>query len=87
MSQIDSVIGIDWGDAQYIGDGVYLLDSTHYSGVPSVAVRTDRTIDSRPQSFVIVLEQEVFDRLARIGQAIISRQRDQHPRQRKGGTS
>ena len=64
MSQIDHVFGMDWGDARYVGDGVYIRDCTDYSGIPAVALRTDR----ENQHFVIVLEAEFFDYVVRIGQ-------------------
>ena len=78
MSRVDSVFGLDWEEAEHIGYGVHLLDSTHHTGIPSVALRTDRTGDDPyvPKSFVIVLEKEVFDKLVRLGQAIISRQQE-----------
>ena len=38
MSQIDHVYGMDWGDARYVGDGVYIRDCTDYSGIPAVAL-------------------------------------------------
>ena len=42
MDRIDRTLNLDWSDAQYAGDGVYVLDSTHRTGTPSVAVRADR---------------------------------------------
>ena len=56
MAAIDTVHGLDWSEATYIGDSVYLVDSTRHTGVASVALRTDRDY----QNFVIVLELEVF---------------------------
>ena len=67
MSQIDHVFGMDWGDARYVGDGVYLRDCTDYSGIPAVALRTDRD----NQHFVIVLEAEFFDYVVRTGQEML----------------
>ena len=29
MAAIDTVLGLDWSEATYIGDGVYLMDATH----------------------------------------------------------
>ena len=74
MSQIDNVLGFDWGDetTRYIGDGVYAKDCTTYSGVPAIAIRTDRTDETGIQRhFVIVLEQEFFNELKRVGDEII----------------
>ena len=41
MAAIDTVHGLDWSEATYIGDGVYLVDSTRHTGVASVALRAD----------------------------------------------
>ena len=71
MSQIDHVFGMDWGDARYVGDGVYLRDCTDYSGIPAVALRTDR----ENQHFVIVLEAEFFDYVVRTGQELLGEAR------------
>ena len=67
MTQIDNIHGMDWGDAQYIGDGVYLRDCTDKIGIPSVALRTDRFVDGRDQHFVIVLDLEVFNDFVHYG--------------------
>ena len=63
MAAIDTVLGLDWSGATYLGDGVYLMDATHYTGVAAVAVRTDREY----QNHVIVFELEVFKDLVSKG--------------------
>ena len=63
MAAIDTVIGLDWSEATYIGDGVYLVDATPHMGIASVAVRTDRDW----QNHVIVFELEVFKDLVSKG--------------------
>ena len=64
MAAIDTVLGLDWSGATYIGDGnVYLMDATPRQGVASVAVRTDREY----QNHVIVFELEVFKDLVSRG--------------------
>ena len=73
MTQFDTVFGEDWGDntgTQYIGDGVYIRDWTDWTGIPSVALRTDRGNGSN----VIVLEQKDFNTMVKIGQAAFAYQ-------------
>ena len=70
MDQIDRVFNLDWSEAQYAGDGVYVLDSTHRTGIPSVAIRADRG----EEQHVILLEKKVFESLARSGGAMLARQ-------------
>lgn len=69
MDPIDNVLGMDWTEARYIGDGVYMKNASEHTGIPSVALRTDRE-DSHMD--VIVLEDSVFDELVRAGQAAIA---------------
>ena len=70
MAAIDEVFGMDWAEARYIGDGVYMLDSSDHTGIPSVAIRTDREF----RHFVIVLEDNVFEDMVKVGQAMLARQ-------------
>ena len=63
MAAIDDVLGLDWSEATYLGDGVYLMDATPHQGVASVAVRTDHG----DQNHVIVFELEVFKDLVSRG--------------------
>ena len=63
MAAIDTVLGLDWSNSTYIGDGVYLMDASLDMGIPSVAVRTDREY----QNHVIVFEVEVFKDLVHKG--------------------
>ena len=70
MNQTDRVLGLDWSEAQHAGDGVYVLDASHHTGAPSLAIRTDRGFDQH----VILLEQETFLSLVRTGQAMLARQ-------------
>ena len=68
MAAIDTVIGLDWSNATYIGDGVYLADASLHIGIPSVAVRTDREWDNH----VIVFEVEVFRDLVSKGTEMLA---------------
>ena len=68
MTAIDNVLGMDWLNATYLGDGVYLRDASDYMGIPALAIRTDRESDHH----VIVFEADVFDTLVRRGQAILT---------------
>ena len=70
MDRIDRVLNLDWSEAQCAGGGVYVLDSTHRTGIPSVAVRADRG----GKQHVILLEKKVFESLARSGGAMLARQ-------------
>ena len=53
MAAIDNTLGYDWISADYIGDGVYVMDTTVHQGVLSIGLRTDRPSNG---SNVIVLE-------------------------------
>ena len=68
--RIDRALNLDWSDAQYVGGGVYVLDSTHRTGIPSVAVRADRG----EEQHVILMEKQVFEILARYGEMMLTRQ-------------
>ena len=68
MSAIDDILGMDWSDATYLGDGVYLRDATDYMGIPALAIRTDRGFNHH----VIVFEGDVFGQLVRRGQDILT---------------
>ena len=69
MGAIDNVFGMDWSDAQYIGDGVYIRDATDHLGIKAVAIRTDREW----QHHVIVLEAKVFSTFVEMGDAYFGR--------------
>ena len=71
MDKIDSILGMDWSEARYIGDGVYVMEAEDRQGIPAVALRTDR---SENGSNVIVLESEYFEELVKVGQALIAYQ-------------
>lgn len=70
MEQTDRILGLDWSEAQHAGDGVYVLDASHHTGAPSLAIRTGRG----PDQHVILLEQDTFESLVRTGQAMLARQ-------------
>ena len=65
----DKVLGLDWREARYIGDGVYMADSSDLTGIPSIALRTDR---KHGHQDVIVLEDSVFNELVHAGQALFT---------------
>jgi len=69
MSAIDNVFGMDWSDAQYIGDGVYIRDATDHLGVPAIALRTDRGFEHQ----IIVFESSDFHDMVRYGSEILAR--------------
>ena len=69
MDRIDRVLNLDWSEAQCAGDGVYILDSTRLTGVPSVAVRADRG----GEQHVILLEKRALGVLARYGDMMLTR--------------
>ena len=68
MAAIDTVIGLDWSEATYIGDGVCLVDATPHMGIAAVAVRTDRGYENH----VIVFELEVFKNLVSRGTEMLA---------------
>ena len=68
MTTIDNVLGMDWSDATYVGDGVYLRDATDYMGIPALAIRTDQEFNQH----VIVFEVDVFDTLVRRGREMLT---------------
>ena len=70
MGPIDDSLGMDWTKAQYVGDGIYMMDATDRQGVLSVAIRTDR--EKHSSSAVIVLEKDIFESLVRQGRAAIA---------------
>ena len=70
MDRTDRTLNLDWSGAQYVGGGVYVLDSTHHTGTPSVALRTDRG----EEQHVILMEKRVFEVLARYGEVTLTRQ-------------
>ena len=67
MTAIDNVLGMDWSDAKYIGDGVYLRDAEDYLGFPAVAVRTDRG----PIHQVTVFDTSVFNAFVNEGTQVL----------------
>lgn len=69
MNPIDDVFGMDWTDSTYLGDGVYLKDSSERTGINSVALRTDRNMGATHQ--VIVLEDGVFADLMHEGKKML----------------
>ena len=70
MDQTDRTLNLDWSEAQYAGGGVYVLNSTHRTGTPSVALRADRG----EEQHVILLEKRAFEIMARCGEMILARQ-------------
>ena len=69
MELIDNVLGIDWSTSKYVGDGVYMTDSTSQTGMPSVALRTDRM----DQQHIILLEKREFEDMVKTGQEIMEK--------------
>ena len=69
MDVKDQVFGMDWSDAEYIGDGVYIREASDSMGIRSVALRTDRN-EGRTHH-VIVLEDMVFQELMDRGTEMI----------------
>ena len=61
MDRTDRTLNLDWSGAQYVGGGVYVLDSTHHTGTPSVALRADRG----EEQHVILMEKRAFEILTR----------------------
>ena len=91
MDVIDNVFGMDWTESQYVGDGVYVMDSTDKTGIPSVAIRTDRTAPNerhaipfekgsfnfgKEQHHVIIFEDRLFEDLVRMGRGILDKQQN-----------
>lgn len=74
MEIIDRWCKLDWSESEYIGDGVYVLDATERQGVPSIALRCDRSegIDGPSIPMVIVLEPEFFAQVKEKGDKIIA---------------
>ena len=70
MDRTDRTLNLDWSSAQYVGGGVYVLDSTHRTGTPSVALRADRG----EEQHVILMEKRVFEVMARYGEVTLTRQ-------------
>ena len=71
MSAIDNVFGMDWSDARYIGDGVYIRDATDHMGVASVALRTDREFAHQ----IIVFETSDYETMIEYGREILARRK------------
>ena len=69
MEITDTVLHMNWTESQYVGDGVYILDSTERSSVPSVALRTDR--ESRHH--VILLEEREFEEMVSAGRKLLEK--------------
>ena len=72
MQYIDQVLHLDWRNAKYIGDGVYITDASPTLGVPSVALRTDRG----GVPCVIGFEAREFHTMTRIGGDLLKEQFD-----------
>ena len=72
MDLTDRVLNLDWSNAEHAGGGVYVLDATHRTGIPSLAVRADRG----GEHHVILMERTVFKNLTRYGTMLMDRQDD-----------
>ena len=72
MDLTDRVLNLDWSNAEHAGGGVYVLDATHRTGIPSLAVRADRG----GEHHVILMEKTVFKNLTRYGTMLMDRQDD-----------
>ena len=75
MDLTDRVLNLDWSNAEHAGGGVYVLDATHRTGIPSLAVRADRG----GEHHVILMERTVFKNLTRYGRMLLARQGDVGP--------
>ena len=72
MDLIDRVFNLDWSDAEHAGSGVFVMDATHRTGIPSLAVRLDR----EEEHHVILSERTIFKNLTRYGKMLLARQGD-----------
>ena len=70
MQYIDQVLHLDWRNAKYIGDGVYITDASPTLEVPSVALRTDR--DGVPS--VIGFDAREFNAMVEMGEQLLRKQ-------------
>ena len=70
MDLIDRVFNLDWSNAEHAGSGVFVMDATHRTGIPSVAVRSDRG----EEHHVILMERTIFKNLTRYGRMLMDRQ-------------
>ena len=75
MDLIDRVFNLNWSDAEHAGGGVYVMDATHRTGIPSLAVREDRG----EEHHVILMERTIFKNLTRYGRMLLARQDDVRP--------
>ena len=72
MDLIDRVFNLNWSDAEHAGSVVYVMDATHLTGIPSLAVRSDRG----EEHHVILMERTIFKNLTRYGRMLLARQDD-----------
>ena len=70
MDLTDRVLNLDWSNAEHAGHGVFVMDATRLTGVPSLAVREDRG----EKHHVILLEGTIFKNLTRYGKMLLDRQ-------------